>query len=484
MILRFGASILTAILAGLLVVGCAWWLPRQPLRHWLLAWFLSVGVGLGASSCLFFLWLSLVGGPHLYPLTETALLLVLSAGAVGVWGRRRRDRADRIPDVPPSPASLLRWLTAALWISAICAAVAFVVEAAMRPQGAWDAWMTWNMHARAIFRAGQRWRELLVALPDWSHPDYPLLIPASVARIWTYGGAETLLGPIGIAFLFTFATAGVLYASVSILRSRSQAILAALLLLTSKFFILHGTSQYADIPLAFFFVSTLTLMSLQQVWADARDRLLALAGVTAGLAAWTKNEGVLFCVIVIGTFAYTTVRARGWRLALRESRAFALGIAPVLSLVAWFKIRLAPPNDLFAGTEPSAILARLAEAGRYREILAGFGSAILEIGARGVLPLLLIVYLMMAGLAPGARTREAARIPALVVVLMLVGYAAVLLAVPAPLLDTNVRSINRLLLQLLPSALLAYFLTAGTVEEAKGARAVQRTDADRSDAVS
>jgi RsiW-degrading membrane proteinase PrsW (M82 family) len=91
---------------------------------------------------------------------------------------------------------------------------------------------------------------------------------------------------------------------------------------------------------------------------------------------------------------------------------------------------------------------------------------------------------MMAGLAPGARTRETARMPALVVVLMLVGYAAVLLAVPAPLLDTNVRSINRLLLQLLPSALLAYFLTVGTVEEAKGARAVQGTDADRSDAVS
>jgi RsiW-degrading membrane proteinase PrsW (M82 family) len=156
----------------------------------------------------------------------------------------------------------------------------------------------------------------------------------------------------------------------------------------------------------------------------------------------------------------------------------------VLSLVVWFKIRLAPPNDLFAGAEPSAILARLAEAGRYREILAGFGSAILEIGARGVLPLLLIVYLMMAGLAPGARTRDSARMPALVVVLMLVGYAAVLLAVPAPLLDTNVRSINRLLLQLLPSALLAYFLTVGTVEEAKGARAVQGTDADRSDAVS
>jgi hypothetical protein len=481
---RFVASILTAVLTGLLVVGCFWWLPRQPLRHRLLPGFLAVGVGLGVSSCFFFLWLLLAGGPDLFPLTESALLLVLGAVAAGMRARRGSDRADPIPDVPGSPASVLRWLAAALWITAICAAVAFAVEAAIRPQGAWDAWMTWNMHARALFRAGQRWRELLLALPEWSHPDYPLLLPASVARIWTYGGAETLLGPIAIAFLFTFATAGVLYASVSILRGRSQAMLAVLLLLASKFFILHGTSQYADIPLAFFFLSTLVLMSLQEVWADARDRLLALSGVTAGLAAWTKNEGVLFCIIAIGTYAYATVRARGWRSALRESRAFAFGIVPVLSLVVWFKIRLAPPNDLFPGAEPGAILARFADAGRYREILAGFGSAILEIGARGVLPLLLIVYLMIAGLAPRTSTRRAAWIPAVVVVLMLVGYATVLLAVPAPLLDTNVRSINRLLLQLLPSALLACFLWARTAEEAGGARGAQGTDADRSYAVS
>jgi hypothetical protein len=231
-------------------------------------------------------------------------------------------------------------------------------------------------------------------------------------------------------------------------------------------------------------LSTLALMSMQEVWADARDRLLVLAGVTAGLAAWTKNEGVLFCIIVIGTYAYATVRARGWRSAVQGSRAFAFGIAPVLSLVVWFKIRLAPSNDLFPGAEPGAILARFTEAGRYRDVLAGFGSAILEIGARGILPLLLIVYLMSAGLAPAASIRRAAKIPAMVVVLTLVGYAAVLLAVPAPLLDTNVRSINRLLLQLLPSALLAYFLAARTAEEAGAARTMQGTDADRSYAVS
>jgi hypothetical protein len=43
---------------------------------------------------------------------------------------------------------------------------------------------------------------------------------------------------------------------------------------------------------------------------------------------------------------------------------------------------------------------------------------------------------------------------------------AVLLTAPTPLLATNIRSINRLLLQLWPSALLAYFLSIRTAEEA------------------
>jgi hypothetical protein len=49
---------------------------------------------------------------------------------------------------------------------------------------------------------------------------------------------------------------------------------------------------------------------------------------------------------------------------------------------------------------------------------------------------------------------------------VLLGYVLVLLTAPGPLLATNIRSINRLLLQLWPSALFAYFLRLRTAEEA------------------
>ena len=140
--------------------------------------------------------------------------------------------------------------------------------------------------------------------------------------------------------VFTFATVGVLYSSVSILRSRTQGALAALLLLGTNFFILHGTSQFADVPLGFFFLATLALLALPEVWPDDRPRLLLLAGVTAGLSAWTKNEGFLFIVAILLGYGLVIVRARGWQNGLGDARAFAIGLAPVFVMAYRYRERV------------------------------------------------------------------------------------------------------------------------------------------------
>jgi hypothetical protein len=418
----------------------------------------------GLSSCLFFVWSFVAGSPHGFPIVESFLLAVLTAAALRV---RRMSRVDPRPDALPGQASAtgFRLLAVVVIGAAVGGVIAFVAESAMNPHGSWDAWMTWNMHARAIFRGGTHWREVLMALPDWSHPDYPLLVPGSVARIWTYLSVESDRGPILVGLLFTFATVAVLYASVSILRSRTQGMLATLLLLGTKFFILHGASQYADIPLAFFFLATLALLSLTELWPQARPKLLVLAGLTAGLAAWTKNEGLLFMPVVMAGYGLVGLRARG-RSLLRDARFFAIGLAPLLALVLAFKLWVAAPNDLMSDQGLAQTAARLLESERYTQVLAGFVQAFLEVGARGLVALVLLVYLLIAGFAPPGPARPGARMTVIVLVCMLAGYAAVLLVAPGPRLGTNIRSINRLLLQLWPSILLAYFLLVRTAEEA------------------
>jgi len=457
------ASLIVAALLGLLTIGSAGWssarLPRQ--RPFLSA--LAVGLGLGLSSSLFFVWL-LLGAPQAtFPVAELGLLVLLASAALYAGRVPRAQHPDSRGSAAPG---WHRWLALALWLSLACTTAAFLLESATSRQGGWDAWMTWNMHARALFRGGEHWREVLTGLPAWSHPDYPLLVPGSVARIWTYMGRETPLAPAAVAMLFTFGSAGLLYSSVSAVRSRTQGALAALLLLGTKFFILHGTSQYADIPLSFFLLATLALLSLTEVWTEDRRRLLVLAGVTAGLSAWTKNEGLLFILAVPLAYGLVIARARGWRHALDDVRGFAIGLAPVLVMLVSFKIWLAPANDLMSDQGLRQTAERLLEGTRYLQIFSGFKHAVLEVGAKGLTGLLLLAYLLCVGLAPAGPARVGAKTAAIVLCLMLAGYTVVLLTAPAPLLGTNVRSINRLLLQLWPSMLFAYFLSVRTAEEA------------------
>jgi hypothetical protein len=279
-------------------------------------------------------------------------------------------------------------------------------------------------------------------------------------------GGESQLAPAAVALLFTAATVALLYASVSILRSPAQGCLAALMLLGTKFFIVHGAAQYADVPFGFFMLAGFALVALSEAWPEDRSRLLAAAGLAVGLSAWTKNEGLLLLPALSVGYGLVSARARGWRMASGDAGAFAIGLAPVLALVLGFKLGLAPPNDLMADQGIHQTAGRLLEGSRYLQVLAGFGQGLLEVTARGLLGVLLLVYLTCAGGAPAGPSRLGGRITAGVLALVLAGYVAVLLAAPTSLLATNLRSTDRLLLQLWPSALLAYFLSVRTPEEA------------------
>ena len=467
MTLGFVASLVASALIGLLSIDCAGWRPTGQSQSRLLLSFLAVGIGLGLSSLVFFVWLSLVGGPSArFPFAELGLLVLLASVALST----RKQRHIRTPPrskggTAGAPTRNHPLLSLVMWLGVGCATIAFLVESATSRHGGWDAWMTWNMHARAIFRGGDHWREVLRDLPGWSHPDYPLLIPGSVARIWTYMGHETALAPVSVAMLFTFATVGLLYASVSILRSRTQGCLAALLLLGTKFFILHGASQYADVPFGFFLLATLVMLALTEMWPDDRRCLLVLAGVTAGLAAWTKNEGLLLLLAVLAGYGQVIVRARGWRTGLSDARAFAIGLAPILVVIIGFKIGVAPANDLMSDQGLRQTTERLLEGSRYLQVLIGIGQGFLEISAEGVIGLLLLAYWFCAGTAAAGPWRLGAKTAATVLLLMLAGYVVVLVTAPTPLLATNIRSIYRLLLQLWPSMLFAYFLSLRTAEE-------------------
>jgi 4-amino-4-deoxy-L-arabinose transferase-like glycosyltransferase len=333
------------------------------------------------------------------------------------------------------------------------------------------------MHARFLFRGGDHWRDAFASGLDWSHWDYPLLLPLSIARSWQYMGGESLSIPAVMAFVFTFMTLGLLWSALSLLRSRIHGYLAAMVLMGTPLFIAMGASQFADIPLAFFMLTTLVLLSLQARSPENQPGALILAGLAAGLCAWTKNEGLLFLVIVIVSLFGATIHTGGWRQASRRTAGFLTGALPVLLMVIYFKTQLSPTNDLMAGFGPAAIAAKLTDFGRYAEIAKAFfitgisftqGLIDVRVGMRlnpgAVNILLLIVYLFLAGVRIDGRDRISLFQSTAVLGLMLIGYFFVYVLTPLDLGYHLATSLNRVLFQLWPSVIFLCFMIAGSPE--------------------
>jgi hypothetical protein len=353
-------------------------------------------------------------------------------------------------------------------VALIASTSGFIWFARAGIQGGWDAWGIWNLRARFLFLGGSNWRDAFSTQGGIPHTDYPLLIPSSVARAWSYAGTDTPLAPILIGSLFTAATAGLLYWSLSALRDRSQGFLAATVLVASPFFLVLGTAQYADVPLGFFFLATLVLLCMYET--TEHSSMLVLAGTTAGLAAWTKNEGSLFLVCLFLAHLMVTVRKHGGRFYLRQLMLLAAGLAPVLIFLAYFKLRLGGHNDL--SSPIITVLKMLGRISRWRTVAKAFADQGLHFGG-WALPMtpFLALYIVLAGVKKELGGAEKIAVRALC--LTVLGYFLVYVVAPIPLAWLLETSLNRLLVQVWPSILFAVFLTTNPVDKTQQATSLQ-----------
>ncbi len=459
-----GLSLLVSTALGVLILRASWPRAATPCP-WPLVIALGAGVGAGVSSVLVFLWMLAFGPTTTFPLAEAGLLsLIAIAGAVrrGTWASAGPPASDA-PAVPV-PISLL---LPAFLVTLAAAAVAFVTILRQYPHGQWDAWMNWDMRARMFYRGGGAWQAAFSATFPWSHPDYPVLVPTLVARTWLYARTETLLGPALVAGTFTFATVAALATSLAALRGRSQGLLAGMLLLSTPFFILHGTALYADVPLGFFFLAAMIGLALDGRHGTTTSRFAALAGVAAGLAMWTKNEGTLFTVAVglalVVSGAWGKKRAASYRCLW----AFGAGLLPMLVLVVGFKVAFAPPNDLLSTLGVERTWDRLIAPERYVIVIGEYARHVASFGNNGVgsVAWILLAYLLAVGVSRHELRLPWVRAGASIVVLLLAGHFLVFVSMADELSRLLDSSLDRLLLQLWPSALFLFFMVVRTPEE-------------------
>jgi hypothetical protein len=469
MMLPLLASVSIAVAIGLAISSGVALRRVSSLPHVLLLASLAVAIGLGVASCTYFLWL-LAFGPPAVALAFVELGLLAAIVAALLVARRRGGAPDTAADPDVRAPRLLVWSFGALLAGAGGAFLAFSQRS---PHGGWDAWMTWNLHARFLFRGGENWQVMVSEASPLRHPDYPMLLPSLVARSWSYAGEESTAAPVLLALLFTLAVLGIVCSALAVLRTRSQGYLAGLVLLSTPFFVAHGASQYADIPVALYLVATLALLLLHERHGADTSGYLVLAGLAAGLAAWTKNEGWLFLATLVAARGLVVGRALGWRRLLGEARPFASGLAPVLLLVLYFKLWIAPANDLVSSSAQGwgATFARLAEPERYVYVATNVASGLLSFGANGPVGAvwLLLAYLLFVGVQREMLQGEAVRTGVVALALILCGQMLVYLVAPNDMPRLLEGSLERVLLQLWPATLLLFFMVARTLEEARDA---------------
>src|ERR1700677_5080720 len=271
-------SMLLASLIGFLLLRALDPVPNMQPR-WAAVLFhtaLGTGAGMGLASVMFLL-LDVTGAAS--PASIFSLDIILAAGLVWHWFRARSGSGG--PETSDVKAQGFRWT----WLLALAFGLVLLISfgrliqmVAALPVGDWDAWAIWNLRAKFLAGPGGAWRYAISPLLNDSHPDYPLLLSGFVARVWKAGGTMDTIVPVVTALLFFAALLALLVSVVALLRSTASALLAGLVILSTTSLLVWAPAQYADIPLAFYYLAAIALLFLEPSETSSGQRPLLWTG--------------------------------------------------------------------------------------------------------------------------------------------------------------------------------------------------------------
>lgn len=325
------------------------------------------------------------------------------------------------------------------------------------PHGMWDAWADWNLGAKFISRDPHGWANSFHKIISSNfHTDYPLLQKGFIARCWILAKNETVWIPIIFGFIFTFCTIGLLTSSVSLLTNKLNGLIAGLILLCTPFYMTMGYSQYADNTVGYFYLATIVLLAFSRSGGSIKPRLLVAAGITAGLSAWSKNEGLLFIICLFAS-QLTLLFFKNYRELLIELKYLFYGMFPILILIAYYKIKIAPPNDIM-DAQGTLTFVKLADYSRYSMVSKWFIEQFSGFGKWALNPWwLFLLGILYIGINI-KKNRSSLISSFIMLLLMAISFFFIFIISHLDLTYYLSTSLHRLFFQLFPSFIFIYFL--------------------------
>ncbi len=327
---------------------------RTGAERWSLAFLLGTGTGT---------WLGWWGS-LLFPGASRSIGLVVSLALsiVAISAARRREQTAQLTPSNSKPGLPLLVKALALIPIAVCGAAVFL--SLVTPLG-WDGLFNFEIKARLVHSGGTS-----ALLPyfgdvsrDWSHPQYPLLLPLTEAWIYSWVGSPDQQAVKVLFPLFLISLMGVFHGALRRELSASAALAGCVgLALIPSFTVGPGgaTTGYADLPLAAFIFGAVSY-ARRALDGDGYPSAL-VAGLLSAFACWTKREGLVLAaclaaavamVVVLGRLkpAPTSIgmasssreghlqEARGRPQSASTSVLLALVIGPALVVIPWWFIQ-------------------------------------------------------------------------------------------------------------------------------------------------
>ncbi len=266
-------------------------------------------------------------------------VVAASAGAGLASGlvppRRRTDDPAPSAEREPLGKRVVHWLGAGAFAAVLAIWLAHGLDIGVNnPAGSWDASSIWNQRARFFYLCPGEWTRAYDPGLEWSHPEYPNLLPSLVVYGWLPEGRCVALSPVAVSLLThvckLFLIVGFTQAGYP--RSGWPWVFGIFFAMIPEEWSQELAWQYADRPLAVFLLAGIGCLAL--ALRQQRPSWLLLAGLFWGAGAFCKDEGKA-AVMVVGIGAtlamiWSLARGGGWR-SIGNFVLLALGLLPGLA---------------------------------------------------------------------------------------------------------------------------------------------------------
>ncbi len=186
-------------------------------------------------------------------------------------------------------------------------------RALIKPLESYDAIAIYAIKAKIFYLAGAIPQDFFLKVAHaFPHPDYPLNIPLAETFIYLFlGNLNDQLVKAIFPLYFTGILA-MLYFGIRRFASRTYALLFTFLLASVPQFNAYAANGYLDLVFAYYYFTSLLFLLMWFKDEDRKMGFLFLSAVFAALAAWTKNEGLMYCgVNIILVLLFVTLEHKG-----------------------------------------------------------------------------------------------------------------------------------------------------------------------------